>query len=233
MLARRRVLVLDKPAYPRDRAERQRRADQDEERFLDPELDDGRRLVCPKEQEERFRSWQAMELFIKTHKKGWDFHQIWLRLCRDDPRAKVVIRSYFCHYVRRSQVNRPALGEEEYETVQMINCTKTVIDHWKNLVAEADNTVLREMRRKDPDNYGLWKLRWDLGEPKDRPVADISNWIRKEMKEEFDLIPESKLSIKKHETTADDLLMLLDTLWTRAEHVPCLPLVRVSVHWTL
>ena len=113
--------------------------------------------------------------FIKTHKKGWDFHQIWLRLCRDDPRAKVVIRSYFCHYVRRSQVNRPALGEEEYETVQMINCTKTVIDHWKNLVAEADNTVLRAMRRKDPDNYRLWKLRWDRGEPKDRPVADISN----------------------------------------------------------
>jgi len=56
MLARRRAIVLDKPAYSHDRAERQRRADQDDDLFLDTELDDRRQLVCPKEQDERFRS---------------------------------------------------------------------------------------------------------------------------------------------------------------------------------
>ena len=55
----------------------------------------------------------------------------------------------------------PVLGEEEYELVQTVTAAKTVITHWKNLVAEADNTILRVMRRKDPGNYGLWKLRWD------------------------------------------------------------------------
>jgi hypothetical protein len=56
MLTRRRAIVLDNPVYSRDRTERQRRADQDDDVFLDAELNDGRRLVCPKEQEERFRS---------------------------------------------------------------------------------------------------------------------------------------------------------------------------------
>ncbi len=117
--------------------------------------------------------------FVKTFKKQFIFDQIWLGLCRDDLDAKAVIRSYLRDYVESSQTARPTLGEEEYEVVQTITCTRTAIDHWKNLVAEADNTVLRAMRRRDPNNHELWKLRWDRGEPKDRPVADISNvWGR-------------------------------------------------------
>jgi hypothetical protein len=47
------------------------------------------------------------------------------------------------------------------------------------------------------------------------------------------LIRESALTFVKAETTAEDLLLLLDTLWTRSEDIPCRPQVRVSVHWTL
>ncbi len=63
MLARRRAVVVDKPAYSRDRGERQQRADQDDELFVDADLND-RRVVCPRGQEERFRSWQAMQLSV-------------------------------------------------------------------------------------------------------------------------------------------------------------------------
>lgn len=116
--------------------------------------------------------------FVETYKKQQDFDQIWLGLCRDDPEVKVVIRSYFRDFVEASYTARPVLGEQEYEVVQTITATKTVIEHWKNLVLEADNTILRLMRREEPHNRGLWKLRWDQGEPSDRPVADISKVSR-------------------------------------------------------
>ncbi|KAK4233861.1 hypothetical protein C8A03DRAFT_19135 [Achaetomium macrosporum] len=227
---KRHAIVIDKPAGFDDRNERQRKAAADDELFLDAEIND-RREVCRTAQEERSRAWQSMKVFIEEFKKR-DFNQIWLDLCRDDQETNAAIRSYFRDYVESSQKRRAVVGEQEYEIVQTITATKTVITHWKNLVAEADNTVLREMHRKDPDNRGLWKLRWDQGEPSDRPVADISAPV-----ERFNLTRESKLTFAKVktmvETTADDLLILLDTLWTRAEDVPCQPQYRVSLHWTL
>ncbi|KAL2139235.1 hypothetical protein VTI28DRAFT_5495 [Corynascus sepedonium] len=174
MFRRRRAVIIDKPGFSlRDRNERQRKADEDDELFHDADNND-KRVVNKKAQEERICAWQSMQYFVETFKKH-DFDQIWLGLCRDDPKSKAVIRSYFRDYVESSQTTRPILGEKEYEVVQTITTTRTVISRWKNLVAEADNTILRDMRRKDPDNWGLWKLRWDQGEPSDRPVADISN----------------------------------------------------------
>ncbi|KAK4136473.1 hypothetical protein BT67DRAFT_359278, partial [Trichocladium antarcticum] len=67
---------------------------------------------------------------------------IWLDLCRDNPEAKVIIRSYFRDYVENSQIARPVLREEEYEVVQTITTTRTMISHWKALIVEADNTIL-------------------------------------------------------------------------------------------
>ncbi|KAL2260127.1 hypothetical protein VTK26DRAFT_5966 [Humicola hyalothermophila] len=89
------------------------------------------------------------------------------------------------------------------------------------------------MRRKEPENRGLWKLRWDQGEPTDRPVADISNWIRKDLASKYRLMRETELTFVKAETTAEDLLLLLEPLWTRAEDVPCRPQVCVFMHWAL
>ncbi|KAL2260271.1 hypothetical protein VTK26DRAFT_5757 [Humicola hyalothermophila] len=138
---KRRAIALDKPAGFNDRKERQRKADGDDELFLDAKINDRRELR-----------------FIEEFKKR-DSNQIWLDLCRDDQETKAAIRSYIRDYVESSQKRRAVVGEQEYEIVQTITATKTVITHWKNLVAEADNTILREMRRKDPDNRGLWKLR--------------------------------------------------------------------------
>ncbi len=112
--------------------------------------------------------------FIETFKKR-NFEQVWTGLCRNDPDAKVAIRSYLRDYVETSQTLRPVLGEQEYELVQTITCTGSVIEHWKTLIGEADNTILRVLRRNDPENCGLWKLRWDQKQTSDRPVADISN----------------------------------------------------------
>ncbi|KAL2173626.1 uncharacterized protein P884DRAFT_317519 [Thermothelomyces heterothallicus CBS 202.75] len=110
MSRRRRAIVLDKLASLRSRNERQRKADEDDELFLDAEFDD-RREICQKEQEERTRARQSIRLFVKTYKKR-DFDQIWLDLCRDD-----------------LEVTRPVLGEEEYESVQTITATRSVITH--------------------------------------------------------------------------------------------------------
>ncbi|KAH6847506.1 hypothetical protein B0I37DRAFT_354242 [Chaetomium sp. MPI-CAGE-AT-0009] len=226
-MPRRHARVLNEPASVYDRNERQRRADEDDGLFSGAQFDDARE-VCDKLKEERIRAWQSMRAFIETYKKR-DFGQLWIALCRDDVGAKNAIRSYFRDYIESSRTYRLSLGEEEYETVQTITTTNTVIEHWKNLVAHADNTVLREKRREDPDNSRLWKLRWDPGEQTDRPVADISNHLA----EKYGLIREYELTFKKVETTSDDLLVLLDTLWTRAEDVPCQPECRASLHFTL
>ncbi|KAL2260128.1 hypothetical protein VTK26DRAFT_5967 [Humicola hyalothermophila] len=94
MSRRRGAIVLDKPvAGLRDRSERQRKADEDDELFLETNIDD-KREVCSKSQEERVRGWQSMRLFVATYKKNRNLEQIWLDLCRDDPEAKAIIRSY-------------------------------------------------------------------------------------------------------------------------------------------
>ena len=119
--------------------------------------------------------WLIIKLrFIEVYKQR-DFEQIWIGLCQDDPGAKGAIRSYLRDYVENSQTTRPVLGDKESEVIQTITTTKTVIEHWKTLVVEADNTILRVLRHKDPDNRGLWKLRWEQGESSDRPVGNISN----------------------------------------------------------
>jgi hypothetical protein len=106
--------------------------------------------------------------------KKKNFEQLRLDLCQNKPDAKKIIQSYFLDYVRSSRTLRPVLGEQESECVQTITTIKAVMKHWESLVAEAVNTILREQRRRDPPNKALWKLRWDPGDSKDRPVADIS-----------------------------------------------------------
>ncbi|KAK3374298.1 hypothetical protein B0T24DRAFT_667365 [Lasiosphaeria ovina] len=87
--------------------------------------------------------------------------KIWLGLYNDQEREKTRIKSYFRDYTESSRITRPALGDgdDEYQNIQTITITKTAILHWRNLVVEADNTILREKRREDPSKRGLWKLR--------------------------------------------------------------------------
>ncbi len=77
------------------------------------------------------------------------------RADQDDPDGKTVIKSYLREYIKSSQTTRLVLRNEEYEVVQTVTCTRTVIEHWKTLVAEADNTILRAIMRKDPGNHRL------------------------------------------------------------------------------
>lgn len=49
----------------------------------------------------------------------------------------------------------------------------------------------------------------------------------------YGLLPESKQTGKKDETTSDDILKLLDTLWTRAADIPCSPAFRIALHVVL
>lgn len=62
MPRRRYAVVHGKPvAGLRDRSERQRKADEDDERFLEANISD-KREVCDLAQEQRVRAWQSMRL---------------------------------------------------------------------------------------------------------------------------------------------------------------------------
>jgi hypothetical protein len=190
----RHVLVIDKPVTHllNDRDARQRKADEDDNVFLTADFD-GKRIVCPKEENTRVCAWQSMQRrvcapvpraalpfntnlrFFQTFKKNHDFEQVWLDVCREDKAALSAIRSYLRDYVESSRVSRPALHEKEaYETIQRLTTVKTVMTHWRSLVAHADNTLLRKKRREDPENRLLWTLRWDKGGPRNPPVTEIS-----------------------------------------------------------
>jgi hypothetical protein len=59
---------------------------------------------------------------------------------------------YFRDYVKNSIREFPVLGEEEYERRRTVNYAATVLKRWRDLIAEADSTVLLKQRKADPVN---------------------------------------------------------------------------------
>ncbi|KAH6848186.1 hypothetical protein B0I37DRAFT_376904 [Chaetomium sp. MPI-CAGE-AT-0009] len=97
-----------------------------------------------------------MQRYFATYKKNYEFEQIWLSICREDEKVLPAIQSYIRDYIESSQISRPSLHEkEEYETVQTVTTTKTIVTHWRSLVTHANNTLLREKRQEDPENRSL------------------------------------------------------------------------------
>lgn len=113
--------------------------------------------------------------FFTTCKQHYDFEQAWLDLCRGEEKASNAVKSYLRDYVEFALGSRPALHDQEgFESFRTITTVTAVMTHWRILVAHADNTLLRRKRREDPENLGLWTLRWDRGGPKHAPVTEIS-----------------------------------------------------------
>ncbi|KAF1973216.1 hypothetical protein BU23DRAFT_568519 [Bimuria novae-zelandiae CBS 107.79] len=52
------------------------------------------------------------------------------------------------------------LGPEEYEYRRTVNSASTVIQCWRELIAQADSTVLLDKRREDPRNFQQWRLKF-------------------------------------------------------------------------
>jgi hypothetical protein len=89
-----------------------------------------------------------------------DPNQIWLDLCLGTEAAINYCRLYLNNYVEHSVQKFVTLGPEEYEYRRTVNSASTVIQCWRELIAQADSTVLREKRREEPHKFQQWRLKF-------------------------------------------------------------------------
>lgn len=89
-----------------------------------------------------------------------DPNQIWLGLCLGTEEAINYCRLYLHNYVEDSVQKCVILGPEEYQDRGTVNSASTVIQCWRELIAQADSTVLLDKRREDPGNYQQWRLKF-------------------------------------------------------------------------
>lgn len=108
-------------------------------------------------------------VLLTEHKTSWisqcgkySLEQAWLDLCCDKKEAKAVMIAFLKYYIRTSIKENPVLGPEEVVTVQTIGSTRYILEVWKNLVMEADNTVLGDMRQKHPEDLSSPYVRCKL-----------------------------------------------------------------------
>ncbi|KAL2192268.1 hypothetical protein P885DRAFT_19357, partial [Corynascus similis CBS 632.67] len=111
---------------------------------------------------------------------------------------------------------------EERAMVCTVNCTFSVIEVWRRLIVAADFKVLhgeraalrRRERYLEADRLFL---KWPQeGEKRDRPTYTIMNSL-----------------YGKVEATAEDIIIILKTLYKRETDIPASPLTRVGFHHTL
>ncbi|KAM3078838.1 hypothetical protein ACMFMF_003769 [Clarireedia jacksonii] len=133
--------------------------------------------------------------------------QIWIDLCHSDPLAIGFSQAFLKAYVRLGTVTRLTLGPEE------------VIE--KTLIAEVDDYILMPLRNADPDNSSHLLLKhpkgW-LGAHDEGPVAQVIRWIYGDGAIEMNLSTQPKY--KKVSLTVEDISLLLETLWLRADDIP-------------
>ncbi|KAI0399797.1 hypothetical protein F4802DRAFT_587765 [Xylaria palmicola] len=187
-----------------------------------------RRIVAPKTQRQRDQLTEAWhEFFTQVH--GIDPDSIWVDICEGRD-VSWLVRDFFIAYLENSKRDRPCLGPEEYITVQSIKSATTPDSMWNTLVRAADTGFLQKKRIEDPGNERKWTLsRVAAGRGcSHSTITKIDLWIAQELPDFFHLNREQ--SYKKTEMTANDVMVLLVTLWTQARHIPCEPLTRVSFH---
>ncbi|KAL2137751.1 hypothetical protein VTI28DRAFT_8386 [Corynascus sepedonium] len=157
-----------------------------------------------------------------------------------DPKAPEVqapVKAFLHTYVESSYQERVVLGPEERAMVRTVNCTFSVIEVWRRLIAAADFKVLRgeraALRRREKylEADRLF-LKWPQeGEKRDGPAYTIVKWIIQSLSPELNL--EMNSSYGKVEATAEDIIIILKTLYGRETDIPASPLTRVGFHHTL
>ena len=89
-----------------------------------------------------------------------DPNKIWLGLCLGEKKSMDLCRLYLQSYVKDSMQRVPVLGPQESEDRRTVNSASSVIQCWRELIAEADATVLRDQRERDPENFDKWRLKF-------------------------------------------------------------------------
>ncbi|KAL7905985.1 hypothetical protein GGI35DRAFT_126509 [Trichoderma velutinum] len=162
-----------------------------------------------------------------------DPDEIWVELCRGSHAAMACCRAFLKSYAEFSRVWRPCLGPEEWELVRTVNHAVTIEDVWSALVRNADTKVLQPKRDEEREKTGEYpatlELRYSSRDKSKHksPAYTIAQWIPQLAKE---IGLSRKQSFEKRETSPEDIIALLDVLWTRAKDIDCTPDVRVAFH---
>ncbi|KAF2740766.1 hypothetical protein EJ04DRAFT_558741 [Polyplosphaeria fusca] len=137
--------------FPSDIESRRAKARLTLQSFTSRPLDD-RPIIAPATDGHRRR---AMENWISyfTDVMQIDPNQIWLGLCHGTEDAINYCRLYLNSYVEDSVQKFVVLRPEEYESRRTVNSASTVIQCWRELIAQADSTVLLDKRREDAVNF--------------------------------------------------------------------------------
>ncbi|KAM3472693.1 hypothetical protein MY5147_005158 [Beauveria neobassiana] len=165
--------------------------------------------------------WGRWHEFAKI--MSFDPSQVWIDLCYRRDTAKSYCRTFLEVYVSTSTVRRPCLGPEEWHDVRTVNAAATVQDVWAALVKRADQQVLLPMRQGcNPMQAGIYDLGFSSRNNSSRsgPAYEVADWIPM-------LAKKIGLSLtqgfEKRELSDEDIVLILHTVWSRAEHIQCTP----------
>ncbi|KAH6699524.1 hypothetical protein EV126DRAFT_386740 [Verticillium dahliae] len=207
--------------------ERQRKAREALAQFQAEPIAD-RASVTHVTRKQRQSSYQKWQIFFRNV-LDLDPDDIWLRLCDETPESIGYCQAFLHDYVVNSLEKRVSLGPEEYELARTVTCTKTILEVWKGLVRHADDHVLQAKRRSDPKKSAHWTL--SVSERRTGPVSKISLWIREGLTDSLGL--QRDQTFEKVEMTEKDVLLILTTLWQRADDIPCTASERVAFHFVV
>ncbi|MCJ1426159.1 hypothetical protein MMC29_004061 [Sticta canariensis] len=133
-------------------------------------------------------------------------------------------------FVEESMQKFVVLGPEEYVWRRTVNSASSATQCWRELIAQVDANILNDKRREDPAKYNHWRLRFmsHTHQRAQGPVFEISRWIFQELAVELSL--STTLTFDKIQVTAEDIYVLLNTLYERADDIPCQPRTRLGYH---
>lgn len=220
-----------KRCFPDDLESRRQRALLALKLYASQPLDD-RPVIADVTGHRRDRTMVVWRSFIRDVLQV-DPDSIWLDLCLASETAKDYCRVFLRAYVENSERRYPVLGPQEYEYRRTVNTASSVTQFWRGLIAQADSTVLLEKRRQDPKNKALWRLKF-IDHTKQRaqgPIFEISKWIYDGLADELGLTVNQ--TFEKVEATAEDIIVVLNTLWERAGDINCEPDTRLAFHAVL
>ncbi|KAI6082452.1 hypothetical protein F4821DRAFT_247161 [Hypoxylon rubiginosum] len=199
------------------------------EEYLSRPIDD-KPFVGDDTLKERDRLWCAWTQFCDDTRG--DSRNAWLTFVKhpETSEGQAPFRAFLRTYVETSVQRRPVLDSREYEWKRMVNSAFSLTEVWRRIVASAENHIMRHQRKDYPSQAETWRLRWISKDEGSRqgPAYRIVRWIFVELAPEIGL--ETVPTYQKTEMTSTDVGVALDTLWLRANDIPCKPITRVSFH---
>jgi hypothetical protein len=180
---------------------------------------------APRTRALKARLWELWTEYAAS--KNADPSEFWIGLCLGKSSVYKHFQTFLTIYVRKSKRWRPVLGPEEWEQVQTIRRATTLEFVWANLVAAADKKVMESRRQDNPATAHIWNLKYNSKFKSNRNAScvKVAEWIGH-------IAPTLGLSLTqlftKREVMTEDVIRILDTLWTRASHIPCEPSARLA-----